>query len=85
VELPGKRLGNFSLRARRAFVGLALAPCIVTVANYYLGWELFGRSQKWSIAVSFVVLFLVMRYLGPTVQQLREYREGGRPAGRQPP
>jgi hypothetical protein len=43
MELPGKRLGTFSLRARRVFVGLALAPCIVTVANYYLGWGLFGR------------------------------------------
>ena len=82
MELPGKRLGTFSLRARRIFVGLALAPCIVTVANYYLGWGLFGRPEKWSIAVSFVVLFLVMRYLGPTVQQLREYRESGRAAGR---
>jgi predicted small integral membrane protein len=82
MELAGKRLGNFSLRARRVFVGLALAPCLVTVANYYLGWGLFGRSEKWSIAVSFVVLFLVMRYLGPTVQQLREYRASGGQVGR---
>lgn len=82
MELVGKRLGNFSLRARRIFVGCALAPCFVTVANHYLGWELFGRSERWPIAVSFVVLFLVMRYLGPTVQQLREYRASGGPGGR---
>jgi hypothetical protein len=80
MELAGKRLGKFSLQTRRAFVGCALAPCIVTVANYYLGWGLFGRSERWLIAVSFVVLFLVMRYLGPTVQELREYRDKKRSA-----
>jgi hypothetical protein len=80
MELAGNRLGKFSLQTRRAFVGCALAPCIVTVANYYLGWGLFGRFDRGLIVVSFVVLFLVMRYLGPTVQELREYREKRRSA-----
>lgn len=82
MELGGSRLGKFSLTARRVFVGCALVPCLITVANHYLGWGLFGRDEKWSIAVSFALLFLVMRYLGPTVQQLREYRESGRSPGR---
>lgn len=77
MELGGTRLGKFSLTARRVFVGCALIPCVVTVVNHYLRWGLFGRGDKWAIAASFVLLFLVMRYLGPTVQQLRDYRQGG--------
>lgn len=77
VELGGKRFGKFSLRARRAFVGCALAVCATAVANYYFRWGLFGNDERWSVAMSFVLLFLVMRYLGPTMQQIREYRRGG--------
>lgn len=84
MELAGTRLGKFSLTTRRAFVGCALVPCAVTVANHYLGWGLFGSDDRWPIAASFVLLFLVMRYLGPTVHQLREYRQSGRPGGQSP-
>jgi hypothetical protein len=80
MDLAGKRLGKFSLQSRRAFVSCALAPCIVAVANFYLGWGLFGISERWLIAVSFIGLFLVMRYLGPTVQELRDYRDKKRRA-----
>jgi hypothetical protein len=82
MELGGSRLGKFSLTTRRVFVGFALAPCVVTVANHYLGWGIFGGHDRLPIAASFIVLFFVMRYLGPTVQQLREYRESGRSGGR---
>ena len=76
MDIEGNRLGNFSLTARRGFVGLALVPCAVSVANYYFGWGLLGSQERWSIAASFVLMFLVMRYLGPTVHQIREYRDG---------
>ena len=84
MELRGNRLGNFSLATRRAFVGCALVPCAVTVANHYFGWALFGKGERWSIAASFALLFLVMRYLGPTVRQLRDYRERDRRGGQSP-
>ena len=76
MDFPGNRLGNFSLTARRAFVGIALVPCAVAVADHYLGWQLFGDGADWPIPVAFMALFLTMRFLGPTVQQLREYRDG---------
>lgn len=84
MELGGNRLGEFSLTTRRVFVGCALVPCVVTVANHYFGWGLFGGHDRLSIAASFIVLFFVMRYLGPTVQQLREYRASDRSGGRSP-
>jgi len=74
------RIGVFSLRARRLFVGLALAPCGIAVANIYLRWGLFGAYERHAVAAAFVVLYLVMRYLGPTMAELRERREGIRSA-----
>lgn len=78
MRLGENRLGTFSFNMRRVFVGCALVPCIVTVADHYLGWGLFGRFGRGAIAASFILLFLVMRYLGPTVQEVRDYRSSRR-------
>ena len=78
MDLGGSRLGNFSLSTRRLVVGVALIPCVLFVASHYLNWGLAGRFGKEAIAGSFVVLFLVMRYLGPTVDDLRRLRNAER-------
>ena len=78
MQLGKNRLGAFSFQVRRVFVGCALVPCILSVLNYYFKWQLFGKSTRWSIAASFVLLFLVMRYLGPTVEEVRKYRDAQR-------
>ena len=78
MDLGSSRLGNFSLSMRRLFVGAALIPCVLSVASYYLHWGIAGRFGKAAIAVSFVVLFLVMRYLGPTVDDIRRFRNAER-------
>ena len=84
MELFGDhRVGGFSFRVRRLFVGLALLPCGLAVANFYLHWGLFGGYDKHALAAAFVVLYLVMRYLGPTMAQLREHREATK-AGKTP-
>lgn len=75
-DLPGRRIGAFSFNTRRAFVGVALAICIACFANYYFAWGVFGQYEKWFRASSVVALFLTMRFVGPTVQQVREYRYG---------
>ena len=78
MQLGENRLGNFSFVMRRVFVGCALVPCVVTVADYCLRWELFGRFGRWIMAASFALLVLVMRYLGPTVQEVVNYRNDRR-------
>jgi hypothetical protein len=78
MQLGEDRLGNFSFQTRRVFVGCALVPCAFSVANYYFEWWLTGTLERGLVAGSFVLLFLVMRYLGPTVQQVRDYRNGHR-------
>ena len=80
MDLTGRRLGDFSLKARRLFVGLALIPFLLSVLNHYLQWHLVGRFDNVAVAVASVVLFLVMRYLGPTVEELKRYREAERSA-----
>jgi len=72
MQLGKNRVGKLSFGMRRFFVACALVPCIVTVTNYYSGWKLFGQFDRGLLAASFVSLFLVMRYLGPTLQQIRD-------------
>lgn len=43
MQLGKNRLGKFSFQVRRLFVGCALVPCILAIANYYLGW---GYSES---------------------------------------
>jgi hypothetical protein len=74
MELLGNRLGRFSLKTRRLFVGIALVPALLSVFNYYLGWGCAGRFAREAMALTFAALLLVMRYLGPTVGDLRRYR-----------
>lgn len=78
MRIGENRLGKFSFRTRRVFVGCALVPCVLTAANYYFGWGIFGKSDRWSVAASFILLFLVMRYLGPTVEEVGKYRNARR-------
>lgn len=78
IELGRDRLGKFSFQVRRLFVGLACVPCILALANHYFEWGLFGKFERYSIGISFVLGFLVMRYLGPTMQEMREYRDAKR-------
>ena len=80
MELYGNRLGRFTLKARRLFVGIALVPALLSVLNYYLDWGLAGDHAREGIGLAFAGLLLVMRYLGPTVEELRRYRSAQRKA-----
>lgn len=81
MELGYNRLGNFSFRARRIMVGVALVPCLLSGMNVYLGWHLLGGFDNAVLGGCLILLFLVMRYLGPTMQEIREYREAARNKG----
>lgn len=74
MQLGVNRPGKLSFGVRRFFVACALVPCVLAVANYHLQWGLFGKFDRWVLAASFVSLFLVLRYLAPTVQEIRDLR-----------
>jgi hypothetical protein len=53
MELGENRLGNFSFGVRRIFLGCALLPCLLTLANHCFEWGLFGRFDRWTLTASF--------------------------------
>jgi len=74
MKLGDDRLGDLSFNARRLIVALALLPFLLAVANLYFNWHWFGRVDKYVMLVCAVALFLVLRYLGPTVRDAQNYR-----------
>lgn len=78
MELGTDRLGNFKFNTRRVFVALTLIPCVLSAANIYVEWHWFGKYDNHVLIGCFVVLFLVMRYLGPTVRDAKHFRDAKR-------
>lgn len=78
MKLGDDRLGNMSFNARRTIVALSLLPFSLVVANLYFEWHWFGKFDKRAVLVCAVVLFLVLRYLGPTVRDAQDYRAAKR-------
>ena len=71
MRIEGRRLGNFSYRTRRAVEIVFTIPCFVSGANLLFGWEYFGGRDNAVFAISVVILFLVMRFIGPGPGQTR--------------
>ena len=69
---------KLSFTAKRVFVGIALCVCALCIANYYLDFGVFGRFKRDALILSFILLAIVMRYLGPTLQEMRDYRDSKR-------
>ena len=74
MPFPGERIGRFSFNTRRLFVGIALIPCVISLANEYFKFGIFGEFGKHFVGMSFLVLALVMRYLGPTMEDMEKNR-----------
>jgi len=69
---------TLSFNKKRLIVAIALLPCLLCVVNYFLDLQIFGQFAKQALIASFIVLFLVMRYLGPTLREIEEYRDAKR-------
>ncbi len=68
-------MSKLSFSGKRIVLGIGLLVCLLCVANYYLNFGFFGRFGKHAVIVSFVVLALVQHYVGPTLSEVREYRD----------
>ena len=75
MDLGEGRVGHFSFNTRRLFVAAGSVPFLLSIANYYLELGLFGHFGKKAIAVASVVFFLVLRYLGPTFDDIKRHRD----------
>ena len=68
-------MSTLSFNGKRVVLGIGLLACLLCVANYYLNLGVFGRFGKHAVIVSFIVLALVQHYIGPTLSEVREYRD----------
>lgn len=68
------RLNGLSLAVRRFWVGAALVPAVLSVANYYAGWVGSGSGPKGFMTISFVVLWAVIVFIGPTLDEMVKYQ-----------
>jgi len=72
------RIKELSLTQRRIWVGVAGVPALLSVANYYGGWVGQAPWPKRLVAVAFVLLWAAMTFVGPTIAELKAYRESKR-------
>jgi hypothetical protein len=66
---------KLSFNGKRVVLGIGLLVCLLCVANYYLNLGVFGRFAKQAVIVSFIVLVIVQHYIGPSLSEVREYRD----------
>ena len=71
-------MSNFSFNKRRAVLGVFLLLCLLCVVNFYFKLGVFGRFSKQAVIISFVVLAVVQHFIGPTLSEVREYRDNKR-------
>jgi uncharacterized membrane protein YfcA len=64
-----------SLAQKRVLAGVYLVALILSAANFYLGWHVFGGFDKGVLAVVMLIGTICAHRFGPAlVQELREYR-----------
>ncbi len=69
------RIKGLSLAERRTWVGVALVPAMLSAANYHFQWIGDERWLSRFVALGFAILFGVMLFIGPTVDEISAYRD----------
>lgn len=72
------RIKGLSLTQRRIWVGVAGVPALLSVANYYGGWVGQAPWPQRFVAVAFLLVWAVLTFVGPTIDELRAYRDSKR-------
>jgi hypothetical protein len=60
---------------KRITVGIALALSLGCLANYYFDLGLLGQHSRLLFHLSFILLAVVLRFFGPSLTEMREYRQ----------
>jgi hypothetical protein len=74
-------MNKLSFNGKRVVLGIWLLVCLLCVANYYLNLGVVGRFGKQAVIASFIVLAIVQHFIGPTLSEVREYRDKKRSIG----
>ena len=65
---------NLSLTSKRLITGAALVLLLMAVANLYLT-HLFDPHDRQIVVATAILLALSIMYIGPSPQEIRDYRE----------
>ncbi len=55
-------------------MGVTLIVAVICLMNRLFGFNLFGHYGKIAEILSFVILAIIIGYVGPTMQEIRNYR-----------
>ncbi|HJP39448.1 MAG TPA: hypothetical protein QF499_10035 [Gammaproteobacteria bacterium] len=66
---------GLSFNGKRFGIGILLLIALFSVTNYYLQWQLFGQFNKVVMIGIFVVMYIYLRFVGPTLEEVRDYRD----------
>ena len=67
-------MSPLSFNTKRVMVALALLAALTCLGNYYFEWAVFGSFAKMAVGASFVVLWAVLHFVGPTLREIENYR-----------
>lgn len=66
---------KLSFNGKRVGAGILLSMALFCVANYYFEWRIFGQLNKQVMVGIFVVMFIYLYRVGPTLQEVQEHRD----------
>ena len=73
-------MNKLSFNGKRVVLGMCLLVCLLCLGNLFLHLGVLGRFGKQAVVLSFIVVALVQHYVGPTLSEVREYRDKKRAA-----
>jgi len=71
-------MGKLSINGKRIVVGIASLPPLFCLINYFGGLHIFGRFDEKVLIGAFVLAAVIAHFFGPTVQEIRDYRDAKR-------
>jgi hypothetical protein len=64
-----------SFNQKRACLGIGLFVAVVCCANYEFGWFFSPANAKRIVVISLVILVLFQYFVGPSFQEVQDYRD----------
>lgn len=66
---------KLSFNGKRIGAGILLLMALICVSNYYFEWRIFGQFNKQVMVGVFVVMFMYLFRVGPTLEEVQEHRD----------
>jgi hypothetical protein len=66
---------NDSFNQKRLGAAMILLFTLATLANHYFEWGFYQRFSKGIVVGAFVLLFAYMAFVGPSLEEIVEYRK----------